>query len=100
MIFVKHGSPDTRKKAKQKKYNKALFYVNKALEIDENNTLYWRLFAEINLKLNCFEEVVIAFQRCIELEDYDLTIWIGLTDVLCYLGEFEEALKNLLKAKK
>lgn len=83
----------------QKKYNKALFYVNKAIEIDENNTLYWRKYAEINLKLNYFEESIEAFQRCILLKDYDLAIWVGLADVLCFLGDFEDALKNLLKAK-
>lgn len=84
---------------KQEKYNKALFYVNKALEIDENNTLYWRKYAEINLKLDCFEEAIVAFQHCIALQDFDIEIWVGLADVLCFLGEYEDALENLLKAK-
>tara|TARA_R110001583_G_scaffold195352_1_gene372115 strand:+ start:1943 stop:3340 length:1398 start_codon:yes stop_codon:yes gene_type:complete len=81
-------------------YNKALFYINKAIEIDDKNSLYWRKYAEINLKLNYFEEVVSAFQNCILLEDIDIVIWVGLSDVLCYLGDFEDALKHLLKAKK
>ena len=83
----------------EKKYNKALFYVNKALEIDDQNAYYWRKYAEINLKLSCFEEAAIAFQQCILLKDLDLVIWVGLSDVLCFLGEFEDALTNLLKAK-
>lgn len=81
-------------------YNKALFFINKAIEIDDKNTLYWRKYAEINLKLNFFEEVVSAFQNCILLEDFDIIIWVGLSDVLCYLGDFEDALKHLLIAKK
>ena len=48
--------------------------------------------AEINLKLNYFEEAVEAFQQCINLDDFDLPIWIGLADVYCFLGDFEDAL--------
>lgn len=84
---------------KEKRYNKALFFINKAIEIDEQNTLYWRIYAEINLNLNLFEEAVNAFQQCLMLQDYDLTIWLGLSDTLCFLGEYEGALTNLLKAK-
>ena len=84
---------------KEKKYRKALFYIDKAIEIDEQNSIYWRKYAEINLNLDLFEEAVNAFQQCILLQDYDLTIWLGLSDTLCFLGEYEDALSNLLKAK-
>ena len=83
-----------------KNYYKALFYINKAIEIDEKNSLYWRKYAEINLKLNFFEETVRAFQNCILLQDFDITIWVGLSDVLCYLGDYKDALINLKKASK
>ena len=83
---------------KEKKYRKALFYMNKAIEIEAQNTLYWRKYAEINLNLDLFEEAVHAFQQCILLQDYDLTIWLGLADTLCIIGKYEDALTNLLKA--
>ncbi len=83
-----------------KNYYKALFYINKAIEIDEKNSLYWRKYAEINLKLNFFEEAVRAFQNCILLQDFDIAIWVGLSDVLCYLGDYKDALINLQKASK
>ncbi|UMB60461.1 tetratricopeptide repeat protein [Lutibacter sp. A80] len=83
-----------------KNYYKALFYINKAIEIDEKNSLYWRKYAEINLKLNFFEEAVRAFQNCILLQDFDIAIWIGLSDVLWYLGDYKDALINLKKASK
>lgn len=51
------------------------------------------------LNLSLFEEAVNAFQQCLMLQDYDLTIWLGLSDTLCFLGEYEGALTNLLKAK-
>ena len=83
----------------EKNYRKALFYIDKAIEIDEENTLYWRKYAEVNLNLDLFEEAVNGFQQCILLKDYNLVIWLGLSDTLCFLGEYEDALTNLLKAK-
>jgi len=85
---------------KEKKYRKALFYINKAIEIDEKNIMYWRKYAEINLNLDFFEEAINAFRHCLLLQDYDLTIWLGLSDALCFIGEYEDALTNLLKAKR
>jgi tetratricopeptide (TPR) repeat protein len=82
---------------KEKKYRRALFNINKAIEIDEQNTVYWRKYAEINIKLNFFEEAVKAFQRCLVLQDYELTIWIGLSDALCFLANYEDALDVLLR---
>ena len=84
---------------KNENFSKALFYIDKAIEIDEQNYIYWRKYAEINLNLNLFEEAVNAFQQCLLLQDKDLIIWLGLSDTLSYLGEYEDALKNLLKAK-
>jgi hypothetical protein len=33
---------------RSKNYQKALFYVNKALTIDDQNQLYWKRYATIN----------------------------------------------------
>jgi tetratricopeptide (TPR) repeat protein len=84
----------------EKNYPKALYYINKALSIDESNTLYWRRYAEINLKLDFFEEVAKAFYNCIKYGDSNLDIFIGLADVLNFIGEFQEAADVLIKAKK
>lgn len=83
-----------------KNYQKAAYYLAKAIEIDEDNPAYWRLYSEINLKLNFFEEAVAGFDKCLTLKDDSLDIFIGLTDVLSFLGEFDDALKVLLKARK
>ncbi len=84
---------------KKRNFRKALSYIERAIEIDEQNSVYWRKSAEINLNLDLFEEAVNAFRQCILLEDNDLIIWLGLSDTLSFLGEYEDALKNLLKAK-
>ncbi|MBL4643118.1 MAG: tetratricopeptide repeat protein [Flavobacteriaceae bacterium] len=80
-------------------YQKALYYLSKALQIDEDNFMYWRKYAELNLKLNFYEEAVIAFHKCLELEDNSIEIFVGLADVLLFLGEFDDALKIMVKAK-
>ncbi len=82
----------------EKNYQKALYYINRALAIDDTNTLFWRRFAEINLKLNFFEEVVEAFKKCLAYNDKNLDIFIGLTDVLHFIGEFKDASKILIRA--
>lgn len=84
----------------EKRYQKALYFINKAIIIDESNTLYWRKYAEINLKLDFFEEVIKAFQNCLEYNDTNLDIFIGLSDVLNFIGEFEDSLKVLIKGKR
>lgn len=84
---------------KEKNYQKALFFINKALQIDNESAAYWSRFAEVNIKLNLFEEAANAFQKCIGLEDYRLDIFVALIDVLHFLGEYQDALKVLKKAK-
>jgi tetratricopeptide (TPR) repeat protein len=37
---------------RQKNYQKALFYVNKALAIDNQNQLYWKRYATINKQMD------------------------------------------------
>ena len=85
---------------KEKNYQKALFFINKALQIDNENAAYWSRFAEVNIKLNLFEEAANAFQKCIDLEDYRLDVFVALIDVLHFLGEYNDALEVLKKAKK
>lgn len=82
----------------KKNYQKALYYINKALTIDESNTLFWRRQAEINLKINLFEEAIDAFNKCLFYNDKELDIFIGLSDVLNFMGEFKEASKLLVNA--
>lgn len=84
----------------QEDYQKALYYIGKALQIDDSNALYWRRYANINLKLNLYEEAVKAFHECIDLGDIAIEIYVALSDVLVFLGEFSDALSILIKAKK
>ena len=84
----------------QKNYEKAAYYISKALSIDESDTLYWRRYSEIKLKLNFFEEAIKGFEMCLSLGDEDVNVFIALVDVLVFVGEFNAALKTLIKAQK
>ncbi|WP_158838500.1 tetratricopeptide repeat protein [Polaribacter sp. L3A8] len=84
----------------EENYEKAAYYISKALKIEEDNALYWKLYAEINLKLNFYEEAVTGFKKCLALNDDALVNFIGLTDVLSFLGEFNDAISILIKAQK
>jgi len=83
----------------EKEYQKALYYIKKALHIDDSNSMYCRKYAEINLKLNFYGEAIKAFEKCLDLDDLSLEIYVGLADVLLFIGEFEDALKTMITAK-
>ena len=81
-------------------YQKALYYINKVIQIDDINDAYWKQYGDINLKLNFYEEAVKAFYTCIKLGDQEIETYIALIDVLLFLGDFNDALKIAIKAKK
>ncbi|EAQ40976.1 lipopolysaccharide assembly protein LapB [Polaribacter sp. MED152] len=81
-------------------YEKASYYIAKALKIDENNTLYWRRYSEIKIKMNFYEEAVIGFEKCLELRDDAIEIYVSLADVQSFLGDFNDALTTLFQAQK
>ncbi|MDX1602624.1 MAG: tetratricopeptide repeat protein [Salinimicrobium sediminis] len=83
---------------KKKNYQKALYYINKAINIDGENVLYWKRYARINNKLQRLEEAERGYRRSLELGNYELETWIKRCDILIDLGEFEAAVQNLLQA--
>ena len=83
---------------KKGNYQKALYYINKAINIDGENVLYWKRYARINNKLQLLEEAERGYRRSLELGNYELETWIKRCDILIDLGEFEAAVQNLLQA--
>ncbi|WP_460218777.1 tetratricopeptide repeat protein [Psychroserpens sp. MEBiC05023] len=83
---------------KQKNYQKALFYINKAINIDAENVIYWKLYAQINLRLNFLEEAERGFKKTLDLGNYELQTWLSRADVLIKLGEYEASVLNLIQA--
>lgn len=83
---------------KNKNYQKALYYINKAIGIDEDNVLYWKRYAKINNKLSLFEEAERGYKKSLDLGNYELETWIRRCDILTNLGEYETAVQNLYHA--
>lgn len=84
---------------KKNNFRKALHFVNKALEIDEHNHLYWRRFAIINRELTFHEEAAIGFEKSIEHGDNFLDTWLFWIDSLSLIGEYSSAIEKLLIAR-
>lgn len=83
---------------KQHNYQKALYYINKAINIDAENVIYWKLYAQINQRLNFLEEAEKGYKKAIELGNYELNTWLSRTDTLIQIGELDAASLNLIQA--
>ena len=83
---------------KKHNYQKALFYINKAINIDGENVIYWKLYAQINHRLNFLEEAERGYKKTLDLGNYELQTWLSRTDILIALGEYEASILNLIQA--
>jgi tetratricopeptide (TPR) repeat protein len=83
----------------QENYQKALFYVNMLINIDDENPYYWKLYAQLNLKIAFFAEAAKAFQKCLDLNKNSLDIHLALADSHYFIGDYKEAIKVLIKAE-
>ncbi|WP_242086246.1 tetratricopeptide repeat protein [Aestuariivivens sediminis] len=83
---------------KNKNYQKALYYINKAINIDSENVTYWKLYAQINQRLNFYEEAERGYKKTLELGNYELNTWLSRGDLLIKLGELEASVYNFEQA--
>ncbi len=80
-------------------YQKALFYINQLINIDDENPKYWKIYAESNLKIAFFAEAAKAFQKCLDLNDNSLEIHLALSDAYYFIGDYKGAIKTLFRAE-
>ncbi|KJD33616.1 tetratricopeptide repeat protein [Tamlana nanhaiensis] len=83
---------------KKKDYNKALSYINSALNINSENATIWKLYSQINQRLKFYEEAEKGFKKTLELGNYELNTWLSRGDLLIKLGEPEAAIFNFEQA--
>ena len=79
---------------------KALYYAQKALQINEHNLNYWKRNARIHKALEKYAEAEIAYQNTIELGNYELSIWQEWLDTLIFLNEWEKVCQIGFQAKE
>ena len=85
---------------KNKNYQKALYYINKAINIDSENVVYWKLYAQINKRLNFLEEAERGYKKTLELGNYELDTWLARADILINIGEYEAAVFSLIQTSE
>ena len=83
---------------RQKNFQKALFYVNKALAIDDQNRLYWKRYATINKAMSLFEEAEFGYRKAVENGDFQLDTWLFWVDMMQNMGELNNAILTLIQA--
>lgn len=84
---------------REKDYANALAMVNKALNIDDSDKLYWKRFAIINRELQLFEEAEYGYRKAVELGDFELDTWLFWIDMLIRLGEMDSAEVTIRQAE-
>ena len=62
---------------------------------DGENAMYWIKYADLNKRLNFFEEAEHGYRRAIELGNYEESTWISRADILLALGEIDAIISNL-----
>ncbi|VXB66607.1 conserved hypothetical protein [Flavobacterium sp. 9AF] len=85
---------------RQKNFQKAIYYVNKALGIDGDNSLYWKRYAAINQGLQFYEEAELGYRKAFENGDIHLDTFILWSQMLQELGEYDNAIEILLQASE
>ena len=85
---------------RQKNYQKAIYYVNKAIGIDADNSLYWKRYAAIHQGLQFYEEAELGYRKAFEAGDIHLDTFILWSQMLQQLGEYETAIDILLQASE
>lgn len=79
---------------------KALYYVTKALEVNGDSVLLWKIKSQIHQMMDNYLESTIALQSVIDLGNYELENWVLLIDGYVQQGELEKALEVSLQARE
>lgn len=80
---------------RKKDYKKALYYINKAINIDEENSVYWKKSAKINKALENYDEADFAYKQAVDLGNFELETWLSWTEVVLQLDDVESAFQIL-----
>ena len=81
-------------------HNKALFYVEKALEVNGDSVLLWKIKSQIHQITANMLESTIALQNVIDLGNYELENWVMLIDGYVLQGELNKAIEIVLQARE
>ena len=76
-------------------YAKVLHYVKKAVKIDNTQVRYWRFYAQANKALGFLEEANLAYERLVNLGNYEVQTWLDWAGVLLQLQDYTKGIEAL-----
>ena len=82
LCWTKDGLPLQSSIPERKNHERALYYINKAINIDGENPLYWKKCAIIHFALNNLDEADFAFKQSVELGNYEVDTWLNWAEVV------------------
>src|SRR5690606_41549183 len=82
---------------RHKEHKKALYYINKAINIDGENPLYWKKAAKIYLALENLDEADFAFKQAVDMGNYELDTWRNWAEVLKRIGDLDSCIQILVQ---
>ena len=81
-------------------YEEALYYLNRALDLDGMNIDYWKRRAYLHIQLVRFEESTLDYYRLVELEPNNFYNWLGLSETLITIGDYQKAIEAVYRGLK
>ena len=75
------------------KYEQAIEYYNKALEIDPKNGMIWTKKGVALNNLGRYDEAIECCNKALEIDDKHADAWINRSAALIRLGKYEEAIE-------
>ncbi len=81
-------------------YEEALYYLNRALDLDSLSIDYWKRRAYLHIQLVRFEESTLDYYRLVELEPNNFYNWLGLTETLITIGDYQKAIEAVHRGLK
>ena len=83
-----------------KRYDEALAAIDKALEIDPNDAIFWNNKGYALNGLKRYDEALAVFDRALEIDPDEALAWKNRGETHSRLGDRHEALAHLRKAVK
>lgn len=81
-------------------FEEALYYLNRAIDLDSLNIDYWKRRAYLHIQLVRFEEASLDYYRLVELEPKNFYNWLGLSETLITIGDYQKAIEAVYRGLK
>ena len=77
----------------QQNFPKALDYISKALNVDDENALFWKKSAEVHTAMHHFEKADNAYKNAVDLGEIDQDTWMAWSKVAVNIGDAYSAIQ-------